>query len=88
MAPLKIWSVRRLARFAVILHAGLTVAAQQKSLKDSNSGMDGNKNPFNADFNSYVNDLLDEWKVAGMSIGVVDGDNVYTRVSHLFMFNT
>lgn len=39
--------------------------------------------PFTPQFDKYINDLLDEWKVAGLAIGIVDGKESYTKVSLL-----
>lgn len=43
------------------------------------------KNPFTGDFNNYVDELMDEWKLAGMAVAVIDGDDTFThvRTSHL-----
>ncbi|CAF3557854.1 unnamed protein product [Fusarium graminearum] len=35
--------------------------------------------PFTPDFSEFVNKALDKWKLAGISIAVVDGDNVYSK---------
>lgn len=37
--------------------------------------------PFTPDFSEFVNKALDKWKLAGISIAVVDGDNVYSKVN-------
>lgn len=39
------------------------------------------KGPFTGDFNSHVEGLMDEWKLAGMAVAVIDGDDVFTEVS-------
>lgn len=42
------------------------------------------KNPFNDDFAKYMHNALDEWKTAGVAIGVVDGNDVFMEVSIIF----
>ncbi len=37
--------------------------------------------PFNEDFGEFVRESLDIWHVPGMSVGVIDGDDVYTEAS-------
>lgn len=36
--------------------------------------------PFTDKFGSFVSDVMGDWKVPGMSIAVVDGDDIYTKV--------
>ncbi|KAH8808449.1 putative penicillin-binding protein [Xylogone sp. PMI_703] len=48
-------------------------ASEQALLKDSNSS------PFDYDFAKLVNETLELWHVPGLSIGVVDGDNIWTE---------
>lgn len=36
--------------------------------------------PFTPDFVKFVQETLDEWKAVGMSIAVVDGDDVFSKV--------
>lgn len=36
--------------------------------------------PFTSELDGYVQKLLDEWKVAGLAIGVVDSKESYTKV--------
>lgn len=38
------------------------------------------QNPFNDDLADAVGNVMDRWKIAGMSVAVVDGDNVYSQV--------
>lgn len=73
------WNMWRLAAAAMAIQAGAGVLAEQKPLHDGAAAKRG-KNPFTSSFKTYVESLLDEWKVAGMSIGVVDGDDVFTEV--------
>lgn len=37
-------------------------------------------NPFTGDFDKYAAQFLEDWHCAGMAIGIVDGDNVFTKV--------
>ena len=42
------------------------------------------KNPFTGNFNKYVEGVMDGWKLAGMAVAVIDGDDVFTEVcAHL-----
>lgn len=45
------------------------------------TGNRGAKNPLDGDIAKYVNDMLEKWHTAGIAIGIVDGDNVFTEVS-------
>ena len=36
--------------------------------------------PFTPELSEFVNKTIDEWKVAGIAIGVIDGDDVFTKV--------
>lgn len=59
-----------------------TMAAQafadQKPLTSDDAA---SANPFTEKFNSYVAELMEEWKVPGFSIAVVDGDDVFSKVN-------
>lgn len=37
--------------------------------------------PFTGDFSAYVEQVMDEWKVPGLAIAVIDGDDVFTQAS-------
>jgi hypothetical protein len=39
------------------------------------------KDPFTPEFSAFVAKTLDQWKLAGISIAVVDGDDVFSRVN-------
>lgn len=41
----------------------------------------GSENPFNDDLRKLIGNIMERWKIPGMSVAVVDGDNVYTEVS-------
>lgn len=53
----------------------LCSATRQKIL--TNHG----NNPLNTEFSKIVNQTLDMWHVPGVSIGVVDGDDMWAEVS-------
>lgn len=36
--------------------------------------------PFTDKFGEYTKSAMEEWKIVGMSIGVIDGDKVFTKV--------
>ncbi|KAM4057408.1 beta-lactamase [Hirsutella rhossiliensis] len=38
-----------------------------------------NGGPFTRDFSAYVEQVMDEWKVPGLAIAVIDGDDVFTQ---------
>jgi hypothetical protein len=40
------------------------------------------ESPFDPEFDALVTKLLDEWKVPGLSIAVVHGDETYSKVVH------
>lgn len=55
-----------------------TVFAQQKPLSD---GHLPGRNPFDDKFGAFVKDTLDEWHVPGLSIAVIDHDQVFAEVN-------
>jgi len=36
--------------------------------------------PFTPEFSEFVTKKIDEWKVAGIAIGVIDGDDIFSKV--------
>lgn len=38
-------------------------------------------NPFDPAFAKFANDILKQWNVPGISLAVVDGENIYSQVS-------
>lgn len=40
----------------------------------------GSRNPFDDDLGNFIDDLMERWKIPGMSVAVVDGDDVYAEV--------
>lgn len=53
----------------------VSFAAQQEILKS------GGNNPLNANFSQTVHELLELFHVPGVSIAVIDGDDVWAEVS-------
>lgn len=41
------------------------------------------RDPFTKSFDSFVQETIDEWKVAGVAIAVVDGDEIFSKVGPL-----
>lgn len=37
--------------------------------------------PLTSEFSEFVLERLDEWKVPGVAVAVIDGDEIYTEVS-------
>lgn len=61
-----------------ILTMAAQAAADQKPLTSDNAA---SANPFTDGFNSYVAELMEEWKVPGFSIAVVDGEDIFAKVN-------
>ncbi|KHN95705.1 Beta-lactamase/transpeptidase-like protein [Metarhizium album ARSEF 1941] len=71
---------RTMSRLMVAAVVSLPAAlSAQMPLSHSLSGP-ASKSPFTGDFGRYVEGLMDEWKLAGMAVAVVDGDDVFTKV--------
>jgi hypothetical protein len=41
----------------------------------------GGKNPFTKEFGTFVKEILEKWKVPGMSLAVIDGEDIYAEVA-------
>ncbi|OAR02021.1 hypothetical protein LLEC1_01619 [Akanthomyces lecanii] len=83
---MKRYSKLPLVAAALLTSAGLVAAVSggaQAPLDQhqASSASSDPKSPFTSDFDEYVQQLLDEWKVAGLAIGVVDSKESYTKVS-------
>lgn len=68
------------------LYAGLLVgtrveAAAAGAEGQRSLGQTSRKNPFNDNLKVFVNDTIDRWKIAGMSVAVIDRDSISTEVS-------
>ena len=75
-----------LAQLFCVAQCVSLVRADQKILGDVDQGRDvkvgGDKSsPFTAEFEELVNATLEVWKVPGLSIAVIDGDDVWSEVS-------
>lgn len=44
------------------------------------AGNDGSGNPLTEEFGAFVKNMLEKWKVPGMSLAVIDGEDVYAEV--------
>lgn len=56
----------------------LVGGSTQKSMTEAHST---SSSPFDEDFGKFVQESLDIWHVPGMSVGVIEGDDVYTKAS-------
>lgn len=56
-------------------------ASEQRPLLSNTELTRNRSNPLTEEFGDYVNSLLEDWKVPGLSIAVIDEDEVYTEVS-------
>lgn len=54
-------------------------AADQKPIGPDGGSETGN--PFNDDFSKLAEETLDNWKVPGLAIAVIDDEDVYAEVS-------
>lgn len=57
-----------------------TVTAQDGQKHLGHSQNDGSDSPFTDSFADFVGAIMDEWKVPGLSIAVIDGHDIYTEV--------
>ncbi|KAM3524836.1 hypothetical protein NHJ13051_004338 [Beauveria bassiana] len=61
------------APFAIPLASGLAAMPSQRNETVQRG------NPLSDEFGRYVKGLMDEWKVPGLSLAVIDGDQVYAE---------
>lgn len=52
----------------------------QDRQKPLGQGPSSSKDPFNDELADFVGDVMNRWKIPGMSVAVVDGDHVYSKV--------
>lgn len=70
-------------RAAVV--AGLLFSAEgaarrsQDKQKPLDKGPSSSSDPFNDELADFVGDVMNRWKIPGMSVAVVDGDHVYSK---------
>lgn len=69
----------------LLLHAlsAVTFASEQVPLRSHHDNKVDRGNPLSEEFGRYVTGLMGKWKVPGLSVAVIDGDEVYTQVSSL-----
>lgn len=59
----------------------VSATAQQKPLLDRPGVNSGSSNPFTDEFADFAKKTINRWKVPGLSIAVIDGEDVYAEVS-------
>jgi hypothetical protein len=47
---------------------------------NANTNTQSSENPLTEEFATFVKETLDEWKVPGVSLAVIDGDDIYAEV--------
>ncbi|KAL7799198.1 beta-lactamase/transpeptidase-like protein [Trichoderma ceciliae] len=62
---------------AVSVRGHADIQNQQRPISHHNSAAGGN--PLTSKFEGFVLETLDEWKVPGVAVAVIDGDEVYTE---------
>ncbi|KAM4054610.1 beta-lactamase [Hirsutella rhossiliensis] len=75
---------RRVLSAAAVLQPvvnGAIAGHEQKPLGSAQPGDKGLKreNPYTADYDALASKILDQWHVPGMSIAVVDGDDIFAK---------
>jgi hypothetical protein len=68
------------AAYALLVSSCITYASQQPLREDEKE-----KGPFDKDFERLANQTLERWKCPGLSIAVVDGDDIWAAVSSGFL---
>lgn len=78
--------IKRLAVGAVtglllssVSEARIAVRSEQKPLGGTTQHS-ASDSPFTESFARFTDDVMQDWKVPGMAIAVIDGDNIYTEV--------
>ncbi|KAJ3494858.1 hypothetical protein NLG97_g3807 [Lecanicillium saksenae] len=64
---------------AALLHSVDARHWQQQEPLSVKNAHSSSSNPFNDNLGDFVGDVMDRWKIAGMSVAVVDGDDVYSQ---------
>lgn len=62
-------------------NAAAYVHAQSEQKPISEQGSTASGNPLTDEFGDFVREQLEKWKVPGVALAVIDGDDVYTEVS-------
>ena len=63
--------------------ACLAVASAANALGEPQKPLNGgktSKNPLTKEFASFVNGTMHKWKVPGLAISVIDGEEIYAEV--------
>ena len=74
-----------LIQLATAAILGIAHGSQQKPLHGQPPTGSNAYNPLTPEFAEYVADVLEDWKVPGMSIAVLDGDGLYAEVRALLL---
>ncbi|KAJ0110014.1 hypothetical protein J7T55_014816 [Diaporthe amygdali] len=70
--------MRQSAQFALCaLYSAVAASESQKPLLDGDKSVGGS--PFTEEYAKHVGELLEEWHVPGVAIGIVDGDDIWTE---------
>lgn len=64
---------------SLLLHApsAVTLRPDQVPLRSHHNNKVDRGNPLSGELGRYVTGLMDKWKVPGLSVAVIDGDEVY-----------
>ncbi|KAJ6784052.1 hypothetical protein PWT90_00339 [Aphanocladium album] len=71
-------SAKRLLLSALIA-TSVAVASDQRPLQSHKDRPIHHGNPLTEEFGRYVTNLMEEWKVPGLSVAVINGEDVYTQ---------
>lgn len=68
------------ATLLLCLSAAATFTHKLDRQKPLGIAITGSKNPFDDDLGSFIDEVMQRWKIPGMSVAIVDGDDVYAEV--------
>lgn len=54
----------------------------QRPILDDDENRSVRGSPFTNEYAEHVGELLEKWHVPGVAVGIVDGDDIWTEVSH------
>ncbi|KAJ3482019.1 hypothetical protein NLG97_g7678 [Lecanicillium saksenae] len=77
MEPMAIVNLAK--RLVLLGLVATSVASKQRPLQSHKDKAFHHGNPLTDEFGRYVTDLMDEWKVPGLSVAVIDGEDVYSQ---------
>lgn len=69
-----------IAAFLLACDAAVGFLDHQRPLRHEAGGQEAPRSPFTAAFKDYAEGIMMDWKVPGVSIAVVDGDEVFAEV--------